>query len=108
MTSFKALYSAISGPSTQGQRDKLGGLPFGPVNTGKLGSVKALGHKLGRFVVVFNSGETIGSISKFEKEVTRAGGEMGVDWIEKRFSTNAYICIFITMNPNYSGWSNLP
>lgn len=36
----------------------MGGSPFGPAGTGKTESVKALGHKIGRFVLVFNCDET--------------------------------------------------
>ncbi|XP_075234746.1 dynein heavy chain, cytoplasmic-like isoform X2 [Lycorma delicatula] len=37
---------------------RLGGSPFGPTGTGKTESVKALGHQMGRFVLVFNCDET--------------------------------------------------
>ncbi|XP_065449670.1 cytoplasmic dynein 1 heavy chain 1-like isoform X1 [Chrysemys picta bellii] len=43
---------------TQALEARLGGSPFGPVGTGKTESVKALGHQLGRFVLVFNCDET--------------------------------------------------
>ena len=43
---------------TQALEAKLGGSPFGLAGTGKTESVKALGHQLGQFVLVFNCDET--------------------------------------------------
>ncbi|KAK5965130.1 hypothetical protein GCK32_004027, partial [Trichostrongylus colubriformis] len=128
---------------TQALHSRLGGSPFGPAGTGKTESVKALGHQLGRFVLVFNCDETFdfqamgrilvglcqvgawGCFDEFNRleermlsavsqqiqtiqEAVRAGGEMTVDLVGKRLNVNPNIGIFITMNPGYSGRSNLP
>jgi dynein heavy chain 1 len=54
---------------TQALNAKFGGSPFGPAGTGKTESVKALGHALGRFVLVFNCDESfdfqVNYMSKF-------------------------------------------
>ncbi|CAB3408082.1 unnamed protein product [Caenorhabditis bovis] len=128
---------------TQALHSRLGGSPFGPAGTGKTESVKALGHQLGRFVLVFNCDETFdfqamgrilvglcqvgawGCFDEFNRleermlsavsqqiqtiqEAVRAGGDMSVDLVGKRLNVNQNIGIFITMNPGYSGRSNLP
>ncbi|KAF8367390.1 dhc-1 [Pristionchus pacificus] len=128
---------------TQALHLRMGGSPFGPAGTGKTESVKALGHQLGRFVLVFNCDETFdfqamgrilvglcqvgawGCFDEFNRleermlsavsqqiqtiqEAVRGGGEMQVDLVGKRLNVNANIGIFITMNPGYSGRSNLP
>ncbi|CAJ0587193.1 unnamed protein product, partial [Mesorhabditis spiculigera] len=99
---------------TQALHSRLGGSPFGPAGTGKTESVKALGHQLGRFVLVFNCDETFDFQAMGRilvglcQEAVRAGGEMSVTLVGKRLSVNGNIGIFITMNPGYSGRSNLP
>ncbi|VBB28797.1 unnamed protein product, partial [Acanthocheilonema viteae] len=128
---------------TQALNSRLGGSPFGPAGTGKTESVKALGHKIGRFVLVFNCDETFdfqamgrilvglcqvgawGCFDEFNRleermlsavsqqiqtiqEAVRAGGQMQVDLIGKTLLVNSNMAIFITMNPGYSGRSNLP
>uniref|UniRef100_A0A8R1U2J5 Dynein heavy chain, cytoplasmic n=1 Tax=Onchocerca volvulus TaxID=6282 RepID=A0A8R1U2J5_ONCVO len=128
---------------TQALNARLGGSPFGPAGTGKTESVKALGHKIGRFVLVFNCDETFdfqamgrilvglcqvgawGCFDEFNRleermlsavsqqiqtiqEAVRAGGQMQIDLIGKTLSVNSNMAIFITMNPGYSGRSNLP
>lgn len=42
------------------------------------------------------------------QESVRAGGDMKVDLVGKTLSVNSNMAIFITMNPGYSGRSNLP
>jgi len=42
---------------TQALHFRMGGSPFGPAGTGKTESVKALGARMGRFVLVFNCDE---------------------------------------------------
>ncbi|KAL3112905.1 hypothetical protein niasHT_015611 [Heterodera trifolii] len=122
---------------------RLGGSPFGPAGTGKTESVKALGHQLGRFVLVFNCDETFdfqavgrilaglcqvgawGCFDEFNRleermlsavsqqiqmiqETVRADSDMKVDLVGKSLTVNPNMAIFITMNPGYSGRSNLP
>ncbi|MCP9259197.1 Dynein heavy chain, cytoplasmic [Dirofilaria immitis] len=128
---------------TQALNARLGGSPFGPAGTGKTESVKALGHKIGRFVLVFNCDETFdfqamgrilvglcqvgawGCFDEFNRleermlsavsqqiqtiqEAVRTGGQTQIDLIGKTLSVNSNMAIFITMNPGYSGRSNLP
>ncbi|CEF66963.1 Dynein heavy chain, cytoplasmic [Strongyloides ratti] len=128
---------------TQALHSRLGGSPFGPAGTGKTESVKALGHQLGRFVLVFNCDETFdfqaigrilvglcqvgawGCFDEFNRleekmlsavsqqiqtiqEAVKAGGDTKVDLVGKNLSVNPNMAIFITMNPGYSGRSNLP
>jgi dynein heavy chain 1, cytosolic len=42
------------------------------------------------------------------QETVRNGGEMKVDLVGKSLTVNENMAIFITMNPGYSGRSNLP
>ncbi|TKR93274.1 hypothetical protein L596_007763 [Steinernema carpocapsae] len=42
------------------------------------------------------------------QESVRAGGDMTVDLVGKTLTVNSNMAIFITMNPGYSGRSNLP
>lgn len=42
------------------------------------------------------------------QESVRAGGAMKVDLVGKTLQVNSNMAIFITMNPGYSGRSNLP
>ncbi|CAD5206375.1 unnamed protein product [Bursaphelenchus okinawaensis] len=128
---------------TQALHSRYGGSPFGPAGTGKTESVKALGHQLGRFVLVFNCDETFdfqavgrilvglcqvgawGCFDEFNRleermlsavsqqiqtiqEAVRAGGQMSVNLVGKNLNVNSNMAIFITMNPGYSGRSNLP
>uniref|UniRef100_A0A183BLW5 Dynein heavy chain, cytoplasmic n=2 Tax=Globodera pallida TaxID=36090 RepID=A0A183BLW5_GLOPA len=128
---------------TQALHCRLGGSPFGPAGTGKTESVKALGHQLGRFVLVFNCDETFdfqavgrilvglcqvgawGCFDEFNRleermlsavsqqiqtiqETVRADAGMKVDLVGKSLKVNPSMAIFITMNPGYSGRSNLP
>jgi hypothetical protein len=53
----------------------LGGNPFGPAGTGKTETVKHLGHKLGRLVLVFNCDESLDvkSISRTFCGIASAG-----------------------------------
>lgn len=53
----------------------LGGNPFGPAGTGKTETVKHLGNKLGRLVLVFNCDEALDvkSISRTFCGLTSAG-----------------------------------
>ncbi|XP_014790579.2 cytoplasmic dynein 1 heavy chain 1 [Octopus bimaculoides] len=136
---------------TQALEARLGGSPFGPAGTGKTESVKALGHQLGRFVLVFNCDETFdfqamgrifvglcqvgawGCFDEFnrleermlsavsqqiqtiqealkEHSIVSKGKntQLCVELIGKQVHVNPDMAIFITMNPDYAGRSNLP
>ncbi|KAL6254289.1 hypothetical protein P5V15_014904 [Pogonomyrmex californicus] len=115
-------------------RSRLGGSPFGPAGTGKTESVKALGHQLGRFVLVFNCDETFdfqamgrifvglcqvgawGCFDEFNRLEERMlsavsqqkEGTLCVELVGKQVKVSTDMAIFITMNPGYAGRSNLP
>uniref|UniRef100_A0A3B4BJC9 Dynein heavy chain hydrolytic ATP-binding dynein motor region domain-containing protein n=1 Tax=Periophthalmus magnuspinnatus TaxID=409849 RepID=A0A3B4BJC9_9GOBI len=121
---------------TQALEARLGGSPFGPAGTGKTESVKALGHQLGRFVLVFNCDETFdfqamgrifvglcqvgawGCFDEFNRLEERmlSAVSQQVQFIQVAlrdiFLTLCLLspdmAIFITMNPGYAGRSNLP
>lgn len=133
---------------TQALNSKLGASSFGPAGTGKTESVKALGHQLGRFVLVFNCDETFdfqamgriligliqcGSMGCFDEfnrleerilsavsqqiqaiqETLKSNAEnnkrdLMVELAGKQVKINPNMAIFITMNPDYIGRSNLP
>uniref|UniRef100_A0A3B4XBH1 Dynein heavy chain hydrolytic ATP-binding dynein motor region domain-containing protein n=1 Tax=Seriola lalandi dorsalis TaxID=1841481 RepID=A0A3B4XBH1_SERLL len=122
---------------TQALEARLGGSPFGPAGTGKTESVKALGHQLGRFVLVFNCDETFdfqamgrifvglcqvgawGCFDEFNRLEERmlSAVSQQVQYIQvalrehsnpNRDRSNPDMAIFITMNPGYAGRSNLP
>lgn len=42
------------------------------------------------------------------QEAIKAGGDMKIDLVGKVLAVNPEMAIFITMNPGYSGRSNLP
>ena len=124
-------------------------LPYsGPAGTGKTETVKALGHQLGRFVLVFNCDETFdfqamgrifvglcqvgawGCFDEFNRleermlsavsqqiqmiqetlksTVENAKNDLTVELVGKQVRVNSDMAIFITMNPDYAGRSNLP
>uniref|UniRef100_A0A914QGZ1 Dynein heavy chain, cytoplasmic n=1 Tax=Panagrolaimus davidi TaxID=227884 RepID=A0A914QGZ1_9BILA len=115
---------------TQALHSRLGGGPFGPAGTDITESVKALGQQLGRFAVgrILVALCQVGAWSCFDdinlmeermlsavsqqiqtiQENVRAGGDSKITIVGKNLSVNLNMAIFITMNPGYSGRSNLP
>lgn len=127
---------------TQALGQKLGGSPFGPAGTGKTESVKALGHNMGKMVIVFNCDDSfdfqsMGRIflglckvgcwgcfdefnrldehilsavsSQIERIQSGLSADKGeIELADKRFRVHKETGIFITMNPDYAGRSELP
>ncbi|KAB0405288.1 hypothetical protein E2I00_000718, partial [Balaenoptera physalus] len=93
---------------TQALEARLGGSPFGPAGTGKTESVKALGHQLGRFVLVFNCDETFDFQERVILVTSAASAPITCELLNKQVKVSPDMAIFITMNPGYAGRSNLP
>jgi dynein heavy chain 1, cytosolic len=138
---------------TQALEARLGGSLFGPAGTGKTESVKALGHQLGQFVLVFNCDETFdfqamgrifvglcqvgawGCFDEFNRleermlsavsqqiqtiqealkelqlndDLNKINKSISIEIVGKQVTVNPLMAIFITMNPEYGGRSNLP
>uniref|UniRef100_A0A915D7E3 AAA+ ATPase domain-containing protein n=1 Tax=Ditylenchus dipsaci TaxID=166011 RepID=A0A915D7E3_9BILA len=106
---------------TQALHCRLGGSPFGPAGTGKQNQLRLWAITLEDLCLYLTATRLLTSRLLVERmlsavsqqiqtiqESVKAGGEMKVDLVGKTLSVNSNMAIFITMNPGYSGRSNLP
>ncbi|KAE9386573.1 hypothetical protein BT96DRAFT_1005958 [Gymnopus androsaceus JB14] len=113
---------------TQALDNQLGGAPFGPAGTGKTESVKGHGVQLGQFVLVFCCDENFDFKAMGHIFVERINSAVSqkvwtiqqglatlvknhnteIELVGKNLKLNQNIGIFITINPTYTGCSQLP
>ncbi|CAG8473200.1 2079_t:CDS:10 [Paraglomus brasilianum] len=100
---------------TQALEGRLGGSPFGPADTGKIESVKALVGAWGCFDEFNRLEERILSAVSQQVQIIQLGLKVAkdnpnteIEIVGKSLKVNTNTGIFITMNPGYAGRSNLP